>query len=75
MHLEGEEFNALKGSIKTLQICRPIVAVTLYHSKDGAWDIPLFLTNNLPDYNFHIRCHAYAGTGVVMYAIPKERNK
>lgn len=75
MHLEGGEFDALKGAVNTIQKYRPLIAVTIYHNSDGAWKIPLFLMSNLRNYKYHIRLHSYGGTGVVFYSIPEERIK
>jgi FkbM family methyltransferase len=47
MHLEGGELKALRGATRTIQKHRPVLAVTLYHSSDGAWEIPLYLISNL----------------------------
>lgn len=75
MHLEGGELEALKGGVKTITKCRPIIASTIYHNSDGVWKIPLFIMQNTNQYEYHIRLHSWAGTGAVLYAIPKERIK
>ena len=72
-HLEGGELDALRGGITTLQRQRPVLAVTMYHNRDGLWRTPSFLMDALPDYRFLMRLHAWCGTGCVFYAIPKER--
>jgi FkbM family methyltransferase len=73
IHLEGGELDALKGGVETLQRWRPILAVTVYHNRDGLWQTPGFLMGILPDYRFLMRLHAWCGTGAVVYAIPVER--
>lgn len=75
MHLEGGELNALRGAVDTIEKCRPIVAVTIYHSPDGIWKTPVFLINNTKNYKYYMRLHSWGGTGAVFYAIPKERIK
>lgn len=72
-HLEGGELDALRGGMTTLQRQRPVLAVTVYHNRDGLWRIPSLLMGALPDYGFLMRLHAWCGTGAVLYAIPKER--
>jgi len=72
MHLEGGELNALKGALRTIRDYRPILALTVYHNSDGIWKTPLFLMRNLENYSFIMRLHSWAGTGMVLYAIPKE---
>ncbi len=73
IHLEGGELDALRGGMATLQRRRPVLAVTVYHNRDGLWRIPSLLMDMLPDYHFLMRLHAWCGTGAVFYAIPEER--
>jgi FkbM family methyltransferase len=73
LHLEGGELEALQGGLAFLRRNRPLLAVTTYHSRDGAWRIPDLLMQALPDYRFLMRLHAWCGTGCVVYAIPRER--
>ncbi len=73
LHLEGGELAALKGGRQTLLSNRPIIAATVYHNVDGIWQTPLWLMQTLRDYRFLFRCHAWCGTGAVVYAIPEER--
>lgn len=75
IHLEGGELEALRGATATLRRCRPMLAVTTYHNRDGLWRTPRFLMDVLPDYQFLMRLHAWCGTGAVVYAIPKERGR
>lgn len=73
IHLEGGELDALQGSMTTLQRQRPVLAVTVYHNRDGLWRIPSLLMDGLPNYRFLMRLHVWCRTGCVLYAIPKER--
>jgi FkbM family methyltransferase len=73
LHLEGWEFDALQGSLRTLNKYRPLLAVTTYHKRNGLWQLPDLLMKNLPDYVFLLRLHSWLGTGCVLYAIPRER--
>lgn len=73
IHLEGGELDALRGGLTTLQRQRPVLAVTVYHNRDGLWRTPSYLMEALPDYCFLMRLHAWCGTGCLLYAIPKER--
>ena len=72
-HLEGYELKAIQGSMNTIRKYRPIVMVTTYHTKDGLYDLPIYLIDNLIDYSFIWRNHNYQGQGSVMYCIPNER--
>ena len=73
IHLEGGELEALRGAMVTLRRCRPMLAVTTYHNRDGLWRTPKFLMETLSDYHYFMRLHAWCGTGAVVYAIPNEK--
>lgn len=73
IHVEGYELKVLKGALKTIEINRPIIGVTIYHDEEGLWEVPKFLMENLEDYLFYNRLHCYCGIASVLYAIPKER--
>jgi len=73
IHVEGGELRVLRGAVNTLRRTRPIVAVTVYHNRDGLWETPLFLIERLERYDFLFRLHSWCGTGAVLYAIPHER--
>lgn len=75
LHLEGWEYDALLGALKTLHHNRPMLAVTTYHNRDGLWRAYSLLMKKLADYVFLLRLHAWMGTGCVFYAIPRERFK
>jgi hypothetical protein len=64
---------ALKGARETLVNRRPLVTVTVYHNADGLFKTARWLMQNLNDYRFLFRIHAWCGTGAVIYAIPNER--
>jgi FkbM family methyltransferase len=73
LHLEGSELEVLKGGVKMLQRARPLITATAYHNRQGLWEFPQWLMDNLPDYRFWLRLHGWCGTGLVIYAVPEER--
>lgn len=73
MHIEGMELPALKGAINKILTDRPILAITLYHTEDGCYRIPLYLMNQLESYRFYHRVHMYCAQSSVLYCIPFER--
>ena len=73
IHVEGEEFNILKGSISTIDSYRPIIFITTYHNVDGLIKIPLHLINTLKNYKIYFRLHGWFGCSAVIYCIPIER--
>jgi FkbM family methyltransferase len=75
MDIEGSELPALIGGRETLRRARPILALSLYHLPTDLWEIPLWVSENLPDYQYFIRTHLNDGLETVLYAIPKERRR
>jgi FkbM family methyltransferase len=73
LHIEGSEYPAICGAIDTFTRCRPILALTTYHTPDGLWKIQEYLMDRLEGYDFFIRLHAYCGIGCITYAVPSER--
>lgn len=74
LHLEGGELDALRGGLQILTRHRPIIAATIYHNRQGLWEVPKWLIETLPDYKFYFRLHSWCGTGAVVYGIPNERS-
>lgn len=71
-HLEGEEFKALKGSIKTINKFKPMLLINIYHNSDGLFRIYEFLMKFKNLYKFYLRGHSIIGTNYVLYCIPKQ---
>ena len=61
LHLEGWEYEALAGGIKTLNQTRPMLVVTTYHNPNGLWRVYSLLMNKLSGYVFLLRLHAWNG--------------
>ena len=55
MDIEGAELNALKGAVKTLERCRPVLAISVYHRSADLITIPQFIKNIYGDCKFYIR--------------------
>lgn len=72
MDIEGAEMSALQGGIKTIQQCRPQLAISIYHSDSDFINIPLYLNEHLKDYFFRLGHYSPRMSETVLYAIPKE---
>lgn len=55
MDIEGSELDALKGARNTLIQKRPKLAICLYHKNQDMWEIPLYLKEVVPEYNFYCK--------------------
>jgi FkbM family methyltransferase len=73
LHIEGGEYNALRGGMNMLHRHRPIIASTIYHSRDGLWKTISLLNKSLEEYEIAVRLHSWCGTGFVMYWLPQEK--
>jgi FkbM family methyltransferase len=74
MDIEGAELDALYGAQSSIQKCRPLLAICVYHAQDHLWRIPLAIRELLPDSQMFIRAHRADGLDLVCYAIPSERS-
>jgi hypothetical protein len=63
----------LKGAINSIKKYRPVLAVTIHHTREDFVEIPRYLMDNLKEYNFYLRLHSYCGFETLFYAIPKNK--
>lgn len=68
MDIEGAEMEALKGARKTIERCKPKLAISIYHKEDDLWEIPYYVLHKYPWYKIHIRHYALTTNETVMYA-------
>jgi len=52
MDIEGYEFDAIKGSEKTIKSQKPVLIISLYHDGKSFFEIPNLLNKWVPEYNF-----------------------
>lgn len=71
----GIALDVIKGAIESIKKNRPVLAVTIHHTREDFVEIPVLLTNNLENYDFYLRLHAYCGFETIFYAVPKEKVK
>lgn len=72
MDIEGAELPALKGGMKTIRKYRPQLAISIYHCDRDYVEIPLYLKQNLENYEFKIGHYAPDIYETILYAIPYE---
>ncbi|WP_271169226.1 FkbM family methyltransferase [Hansschlegelia plantiphila] len=71
--VEGFEQAVLSGAKDTLASKRPMLQVSIYHSIEHLFEIPLSLAKILPDYKFYLGHHNSYSTESDLYAVPVER--
>ena len=57
MDIEGSEFAALHGAERVITQCKPRLAISIYHSGEDYYRIPLYLKSLVPEYKFAVRHH------------------
>ena len=65
--IEGSEWDMLHGASETIQRCKPLMAICLYHNIYDFYRIPLYLKKLVPKYKFHIRHHSNTYNETVLY--------
>ena len=71
MDIEGAEIEALQGAQNILHKYKPGLAISVYHSPEHIWEIPLLIEKISPNtYQYYLRSHAYNDFDTVFYAIP-----
>jgi len=69
MDIEGGEYDALMGAVRTIKEYRPGLTVCLYHRPDDLWRIPALIRSWDLGYKFYLRGHACNGYELILYAI------
>jgi FkbM family methyltransferase len=59
LNIEGAEYDAIQGAIKTIQKNRPILAINLYHTPKDFFEIKPFLESLDLKYRFFVRQMTY----------------
>ena len=73
LDLEGAEEHILPGLIDVAREFRPQLAVSIYHTKQHLWQIPLIIMSKLADYDYYIDVYSCECYETIFYAIPRER--
>ena len=70
---EGAEMPILEGALQTITQQRPQLALSIYHSKEDMYRIPLFCKNHLSDYSYRLAHYCLGHTETILYCIPTEK--
>jgi len=73
LDIEGAELPALQGAKLLIEKCRPNLAICLYHRPQDLWQIPLWIAEHWPSYDFHLRLHGPMGLSTVLYCTHSEK--
>ncbi len=71
MDVEGAEIEAIRGAVKTIQRCRPKLAISAYHKHSDIYQLPLLIHSLCPTYKLYLRHYGYTVFDMVLFAIPQ----
>lgn len=71
MDIEGSELSALQGADKIIKRCKPMLAISIYHSTEQFLGVPFYLMNKYPFYKYYMGLHTTITDDCVLYAVPK----
>jgi hypothetical protein len=69
MDLEGAEVDALYGAKNTIIKNKPKLAISIYHTDEHLYQIPLLIHDWVPEYTLYIRHHSDYTPDTVLYAV------
>lgn len=69
LDIEGAELECLKGARKTIQKYHPKLMISIYHHSYDYIDIPLWIADNFPGYEFYLGHHSLWHHETCLYAI------
>lgn len=72
MDIEGYEEEALEGGRETIQRCKPVLAVCIYHKRSDVWKLPLRILELNDNYCFYFGHYTLGWGDTVLYAIDRE---
>ncbi|RCX16886.1 FkbM family methyltransferase [Anaerobacterium chartisolvens] len=75
MDIEGAECEALYGAAETIKRHTPDMAISVYHSLEHLWEIPLLIKSISPGYVFYMRSHGLYGMETILYAVNQAANE
>jgi FkbM family methyltransferase len=73
MDIEGGEPAAIDGATRLISLCRPVLAICLYHRQEHLFTIPNKVSRIVDGYSFFIRRYGDQFGDVVCYGVPLER--
>ena len=69
MDIEGAEFEALRGSERTIRTQRPKLAISVYHKPEDIVNLAQLILAYQPDYQLYLRHYCIFDNETVLYAI------
>lgn len=65
--VEGMEMELLRGAARTIRVCRPKMALCIYHYPSHLYEVAEYVRSLVPEYRFALRQHAPLFGDFVLY--------
>lgn len=77
MDIEGSELSALRGAEKLIREAEPVLAICVYHEVEDILEIPSWINERCPSYDFYLRKsnEEFPYVDYVLIAVPQGRMK
>jgi FkbM family methyltransferase len=72
MDIENSELQALMGAEQLISEHHPMLAISIYHSTEQFFRVPLYILEKFPFYKLYLRQHTTITDDTVLYAVPCE---
>ena len=72
MDIEGAEQEAIRGGVNIIKENSPILAISIYHTPEDLYQIPLLINSRDPNYDMHLRVYGHLGLEIILYCVPKD---
>lgn len=69
LDVEGAEYKALRGAERTIERCRPKLAISIYHKPEDIFELPELILSMHNDYRFYLRHYQLGQYETVLYAV------
>lgn len=70
MDIENSELQALIGAEQLIREHHPMLAISIYHSTEQFFRVPLYILEKFPFYKLYLRQHTTITDDTVLYAVP-----
>jgi hypothetical protein len=71
LDVEGFELNVLKGAANAIDRFHPKMAVSLYHKPNDLFELPQFIKQRFPFYDFRLEHYTIHAEETVLYCLPR----
>lgn len=69
LDVEGSELETLKGACRTIQRCKPKLAISVYHKPKDLWELANYVLQLNAEYKLYLRHYTTCEYETILYAV------